>query len=278
VVQSKWYVHPVIAVAVLVNVFVMGLAIADSGDQAALWRLLVEDGIVEWMQFLCFAVTSGLLAFAAVEHWQRHRRVDLVLLALAGLSGIVTLAALEEISWFQRILHIATPEYFAQHNRQGETNLHNLAIGKTGSIHKTILLKLIAIAGLTHNIVLPLLARKRPAIRDFVEKFGLYLPPLSASVIYIALVAISHLVIDHPRKGELGEMFGAVHYLATVFAAYFLGIGYGRRPVFENPADARRVGTLFAMLLVFLLATAWLLSAGAGAGAYLGVHPDGGKG
>jgi len=32
------------------------------------------------------------------------------------------------------------------------------------------------------------------------------------------------------------------------------------------------------MLLVFLLMTGWLLSAGAGAGAYLDVHPDGGKG
>jgi hypothetical protein len=275
VVQNKWYVHPAIAVAVLINVFVMGLAIAWSGDPAKLQRLLVEDGIVEWMQFLCFAVTSGLLAFAAVEHWQRERRIDLPLLALAGLAGIVALAALEEISWFQRILNVATPEYFAQNNRQGETNLHNLAIGEKGSIHKTILLKLIAIAGLTHNIVLPLLARKRPAVRDFVERFGLYLPPLSASVVYIVLVAISHLVIDHPRKGELGEMFGAVHYLATVFVAYFLGIGYGKRPIFETPADSRRVGTLFAMLLVFLLLTGWLLSAGAGAEPYLALHPNG---
>lgn len=274
-VQNKWYVHPAIAVAVLINVFVMGLAIAWSGDPAKLQRLLVEDGIVEWMQFLCFAVTSGLLAFAAVEHWQRERRIDLPLLALAGLAGIVALAALEEISWFQRILNVATPEYFAQNNRQGETNLHNLAIGEKGSIHKTILLKLIAIAGLTHNIVLPLLARKRPAVRDFVERFGLYLPPLSASVVYIVLVAISHLVIDHPRKGELGEMFGAVHYLATVFVAYFLGIGYGKRPIFETPADSRRVGTLFAMLLVFLLLTGWLLSAGAGAEPYLALHPNG---
>jgi hypothetical protein len=275
VVQNKWYIHPAIAVAVLINVFVMVLAVAWSGDAAKLQRLLVEDGIVEWMQFLCFAVTSGLLAFAAVEHWQRERRIDLPLLALAGLAGIVALAALEEISWFQRILNVATPEYFAHNNRQGETNLHNLAIGEKGSIHKTILLKLIAIAGLTHNIVLPLLARKRPAVRDFVERFGLYLPPLSASVIYIVLVAISHLVIDHPRKGELGEMFGAVHYLATVFVAYFLGIGYGKRPIFETPADSRRVGTLFAMLLVFLLLTAWLLSAGAGAEPYLAMHPNG---
>lgn len=277
-VTNKWYGHPVIAVGVILNIFVMGLALYWSGDQAALWRLLVEDGIVEWTQFLCFAVTSGLLAFAAVERWQRAPKIDLVLLAFVGLSGIVALAALEEISWFQRILHIATPEFFVHNNRQGETNLHNLALGEKGSIHKTILLKVIAIVGLTHNIVLPLLARKRPAIRDFVEKFGLYLPPLVPSVIYIVLVAVSHLTIDHPRKGELGELFGAMHYLSTVFAAYFLGVNYGKPPVFENPADRRRVGTLFAMLLVFLLFSGWLLSAGAGAGSYLAIHPDGGKG
>ncbi|TWI63601.1 hypothetical protein IP91_03572 [Pseudoduganella lurida] len=276
--MNKWYGHPVFVVAALINVFVMGLAIVWSGDQAALWRLLVEDGIVEWMQFLCFAVTSGLLAFAAVEHWQRVRRIDLVLLALAGMSLVVALAALEEISWFQRILHIATPDYFVQNNRQGETNLHNLAIGKSGSIHKTILVKLIVLVGLTHNIVLPLLARTRPAIRTFVEKFGLYLPPLWPSVLYVALVILSNVAVDHPRKGELSETFGAMHYLTSVFAAYFLGVNYGRPPIFENLTDRRRVATLFGMLLVFLLLTGWLLSAGAGAGSYLAIHPDGGKG
>lgn len=271
-VTKKWYVHPVIAVGVIINVFVMALAILWSGDSASLWRLLVEDGIVEWMQFLCFAVTSGLLAFLAVEQWQREPKINLQLLAFVGLSLLVALAALEEISWFQRILHIATPEYFQTHNRQSETNLHNLAVGNA-SLHKAVLLKVIAIVGLTHNIILPLLARKRPAIRDFVEKFGLYLPPLSASVVYIVLVAVSHLLIEHPRKGELGEMFGAVHYMVTVFAAYFLGVGYGKAPVFAQAADSRRVSTLFAMLVVFLLFTAWLMSAGAGAPQYMATHP-----
>ena len=165
-------------------------------------------------------------------------------------------------------MHIASPEFFLQNNRQSETNLHNLAMG-SGSIHKNVLLKLIAIVGITHNIILPLLAKKRPGIQRWIENLGLYLPPLSASVIYIALVAASHLLIDHPRKGELGETFGAVHYLTTVFAAYFLGVGYGKPPVFAQAADARRVSTLFCMLMVFLLMTGWLLSAGAGAEAYI---------
>ncbi|MET0321268.1 MAG: hypothetical protein ABW069_11160 [Duganella sp.] len=272
-VSNKWYGHPVIAVGIVINVFVMALALIWANDPPALWRLLVEDGIVEWMQFLCFAMLAGLLAFLAVEQWQRTPKVNLQLLAFVGLAALVALAALEEISWFQRILHIASPEFFLQNNRQSETNLHNLAMG-SGSVHKVLLLKIIAIVGLTHNIILPIVARQRPAVQRWVENLGLYLPPLWPSVIYIVLVAISHLAVDHPRKGELGETFGAVHYLVTVFAAYFMGAGYGKPAVFQNAPDARRVSTLFCMMLVFLLMTGWMLSAGAGASTYIATHPN----
>ena len=262
----KWFSHPVIVTGIAINLFILLLAMAWSGpnDAAQLQRLLVEDGIVEWMQFLCFAMTAGLLAFAAIERWQRSK-FDFVVFALLGMSAVVALAALEEISWFQRILHVQTPEFFQQNNRQAETNLHNIAIGSKGSIHKTILLKLIVLVGLTHNLILPLVARWRPAVRNWVEKMGVYLPPLPAAVIYLVLVILSHLLISHERKGELGEMFGAVHYMATIFAAYFAGLGYGQSTVFENPAEARRGSKLFAVLMVFLLLCAWLLSAGAGA-------------
>jgi hypothetical protein len=271
-VEKKWYIHPVIAVGVLMNIFVMGLALAFAHDHDAMWRLLVEDGIVEWMQFLCFTLLSALLAFLAVEQWQREPKINLQLLAFVFLSALVGLAALEEISWFQRVLHIVPPDFFAQNNRQGETNLHNLAMGKS-SLHKAVLLKIIVIVGLTHTIILPLLARTRPGIRTFVEKFGLYLPPLSASVIYVLLVILSNVLVDHPRKGELGETFGAVHYLTTVVAAYFFGVGYGKKPVFAPSRDSRNIATLFCMVLVFLLLIGWMLSAGAGAGAYIASHP-----
>nr|WP_229520836.1 hypothetical protein [Massilia sp. IC2-476] len=207
-----------------------------------------------------------LLGFAFFERLKRADRGVLELLALGGLSLLCALAALEEISWFQRILNVQSSEYFLQNNRQGETNIHNLAVGD-GSLHKNVLLKLIAIAGLTHNLILPLVARFKPGVRSWVERLGLYLPPLSASIIYLVLVALSHALIEHPRKGELGEMFGAVHYLATVFAAYFAGVQYTRPTLFENPADIRRLSRLFASWMVFLLLLAWLLSAGAGAGA-----------
>lgn len=264
--NRKWLTHPAIATGIAINVFIMALAMIWSGDSKALWRLLGEDGIVEWMQFLCFTVIAGLLGFVFMERLRQTSRSTLELLALGGLSALCALAALEEISWFQRILDVQSSEFFVANNRQGETNLHNLAVG-SGSLHKTVLLKLIFIAGITHNLILPLVARSRPGVRRWVESLGLYLPPLSASVVYLVLVALSHLLIDHPRKGELGETFGAVHYLATVFGAYFAGVAYERAPLFENPADRRRMSTLFAMWMAFLLLVGWMLSAGAGVAA-----------
>ena len=262
--NKKWFLHPAIATGIIINVFVLLLAVAWSGEPAKLNRLLVEDGIVEWMQFLCFSAIAGLLAFAFSEKLKRSDRGVLELLAMGGLSLLCALAALEEISWFPRILDVQSSEFFLQNNRQGETNLHNLAVGE-GSLHKNVLLKLIFIAGITHNLILPIVARFKPGVQRWVESLGLYLPPLSASVPYLVLVALSHALIDHPRKGELGEMFGAVHYMATVFGAYFAGVAYSRPTLFENAADIRRLSKLFALWMLFLLLTGWLLSAGAGA-------------
>jgi hypothetical protein len=264
VLNRKWYSHPVLLTGIAINVFVLLLAVSVKGSGEQLARLLTEDGIVEWMQFLTFAMTAGLLVFAGAERWRRSG-IDLATVGMLGLGFVVAAAAMEEISWFQRILHVQSSEFFQQNNRQGETNLHNLAIGKGGSIHKTIMLKMILLVGLTHNVVLPLLARSRPAIRSFVEKFGGYLPPLPVSLLYLVLVALSHVLIEHPRKGELGEMFGAVHYMSTVFAAYFLGFGYNQPAVFQQPVETGLVDKLFSGLMAFLLLTAWLLSAGAGA-------------
>ena len=257
---SKWSIHPAIVAAIILNIAILGLAFGWSGDKARMFTLLHEDGIVEWMQFLCFTVIAAMLGYVAVDRAIRAPRLNLAVLGIAGVSLVVALAALEEISWFQRVLNVASPEFFIENNRQAETNLHNLALGKA-SFHKTIILKLILVIGLLHNIVLPILARTRPGIRRFVESIGLYLPPLTASITYIVLVALSHLLIDHPRKGELGELFGATHYLSTAFAAYVIGAGYDSPALIDNKTDGRKVTVMFIMVMAFLLLMAWMLTA-----------------
>lgn len=259
--SRNFFLHPVIVTAVGINAFVLALAVVWAGDDTTrLWKLLGEDSLLEWMQFLCFTVLSGLLGFIAIDRWKRQARLSLDVIAIAGLSALVALAALEEISWFQRVFDIGSPDFFLEHNRQNETNLHNMVVGGV-NLHKVILVKLIFIVGITHNVILPLMARTRPAIKRWVESMGIYLPPLSAAFAYLLFVLLGELLIDHPRKGELSEMFGAVHYLSTSFAAYVVGLNYGKPAVIEYQADNRRISVLFAMLLVFLLFVSWLLGA-----------------
>lgn len=249
--------HPVVLAGVCLNLAVVALCLAVNAP--LLDRSTVEDGPLEWLQFLVFTVLAGLLAFIAVERGLRERRLGLASLVIAGLAALVALAALEEVSWFQRVLGFETSEFFDRHNRQGETNLHNLVVFGV-NVHKALLVKLIFLSALTHNLVLPLLARALPRLRATVERFGLYLPPLSAAVAYLLLVVVVEVALDHPRRGEVLEVLGAVHYLSTVFAAYMVGVGYSK-PVFADGPSAARLSLLFVLLLLLLVLVAWLLSA-----------------
>ena len=252
---------PTILTGIVINLVLCFYALLLArNDAEGLGRLLFEDGLAEWLQFLAFTVMAVVLALVAVERFSRARGVSLDAVVVAGCAGVVALAALEEISWFQRVLNIESPEFFRSNNRQGETNLHNITVGGS-SLNKLILVKLIFVVGIVHNLVLPILARRSARLRQFVETWGLYIPPLAAALPYLGLVLLSHLVIRHGRAGELGEAFSAIHYLSTAFAAYGLGVNHARPGMFTAPRDRRYASMLFASLLLLLVFFAWLLAA-----------------
>jgi hypothetical protein len=84
-----------------------------------------EDRLLEWAQALCFAAAAVAIAVAARRARALGRRGAARLFALG--AAACALAFLEEISWGQRVFDWSTPEVLRQVNRQGETNLHNLA-------------------------------------------------------------------------------------------------------------------------------------------------------
>lgn len=84
---------------------------------ATIDRLSVEDGPIETASALCWIIASGLMGTL----FFRTRIVWYLLLAL-----IFFLCFGEEISWGQRIVGFSSPDYFAEHNLQGEFNIHNL--------------------------------------------------------------------------------------------------------------------------------------------------------
>lgn len=257
---NRILLQPAIAAGIAVNAFflMVGLWLFHAGgDRVSPY--LTEDGFVEWMQFLVFASLTFLFAFVAYDRFAQDRRFGLRIAGLLTFATAFAFAALEEVSWFQRVLGMATPEFFARNNRQEETNFHNLMLGDL-NLHKHIMVKMIVAFGVTHNIILPLLVPRYPALRRWVEAVGFYIPPLRVSLFYLAFVLLAETLVAHHRRGELLELFGAVHYLATASAAYLIGVNYSP-PMFKDLVARNRMSVLVALFLVFLVLVAWILGA-----------------
>ena len=88
------------------------------------YLLLQEDGLVENLTVVVWLL-AGVLLFAAA--WVERRRFPRFVFVVGGV--VMTFIAGEEISWGQRILGFATPD-FLSHNTQGEFNVHNLPDGQ----------------------------------------------------------------------------------------------------------------------------------------------------
>jgi hypothetical protein len=119
---SRPLLHAAIACAPLV--FVAGIQGLKLADPIAFVRLVYEDGPVESLQFLSYALASGFAVAIATVFLRRGERLLGTLYAVLGLGlGFV---ALEEIAWGQRLLDFRTPEFFTRRNVQRELTLHNL--------------------------------------------------------------------------------------------------------------------------------------------------------
>lgn len=83
-----------------------------------------------------------------------------------GLALVCFGFAGEEISWGQHWFGWDSPGYFAENNRQGETNFHNVNI-HFGRVVKSILTLAIIVGG----IIMPLRRAKRPASQFGPQRF-----------------------------------------------------------------------------------------------------------
>ncbi|MEL6354037.1 MAG: hypothetical protein AAFR58_20130 [Cyanobacteria bacterium J06627_28] len=89
--------------------------------------LALEGSLVETLSAIFFFVGSAVFGtkFYGILR-QRFPNKFLVMLGLGFLTIIFFVIAMEEVSWFQRILAFDTPETFSK-NLQGEFNIHNFA-------------------------------------------------------------------------------------------------------------------------------------------------------
>ncbi|WP_324751932.1 hypothetical protein [Roseovarius sp. Pro17] len=161
-----------------------------------------EDGPVEYGTALFLLIASGIMARHAASLWRQGRRGAALLTGIYGLMFFM--AAGEEVSWGQRIIGWESGEFFQQHNKQDETNLHNLMIGDV-HLTKSLFGPVLTICILLYLVGLPLIYPKGGRIAALADAMAVPVPWLKhAAIALIASLIIA--VLDVDRKWEVYEL------------------------------------------------------------------------
>ncbi|MFN4089047.1 MAG: hypothetical protein ACK4QW_08405 [Alphaproteobacteria bacterium] len=178
-----------------------------------------ELGFIELGTAALLLVAVVLLALQSRRMFVHGERWNGALLAVLAVGGFLFMG--EEISWGQWFFRWDSPDWFLQHNAQGETNLHNLTFVKK-DIAKWIVVLGIAVFGL----IMPL--RGGPRVGR-IGPFDRRLLPTHACVPVAALVVASHLVVKLTwwfMGLELEPLIGIDVREATEFYVAMFGLIY----------------------------------------------------
>jgi hypothetical protein len=85
-----------------------------------------EDNLIEWGSALLLFGSCFIAAFSSIKYKHTLNNSKAIKVSLSLLSFVFFIIAMEEISWFQRVFEIKTPEMF-EGSSQNEMNLHNFA-------------------------------------------------------------------------------------------------------------------------------------------------------
>jgi hypothetical protein len=88
--------------------------------------LSLEDGLIEWGSALLLFGSCIIVAISFSKSRNVLNISKVTQLSIAILSFVFFVIAMEEVSWFQRVLEIEAPKIF-DGNAQHEMNLHNFA-------------------------------------------------------------------------------------------------------------------------------------------------------
>ena len=237
--------RPVVGLYVLLAAMlaILTLSLTAPGAYAALVR---EDGVVEWLTALGLLATASALAARYRERARRRGpawRGVVLTAAAAALFGFG-----EEISWGQRIVGYAVAEgsLLDTYNLQGETNVHNLAVGGW-KVNKVVFTWGLGLVLLAYFVAYPLATRRRPRLRAYaLRRYGVPAPD-GESVVVAALAGAVAQAIPLSRSSEAFELVLPVLALVTVLQWRGAGAASARAasdgaersgPVTRRPAAA----------------------------------------
>lgn len=139
-----------------VTVFAVWCAWLFSRNPQIFNALSLEDGPFEWLSAFFLFVAAAFFALLAIGQLASARsgggrQAWLAFFAGGFFAFIFFVVGMEEISWMQRVFHVATPEAFIELNDQKEFNFHNMSTGVSELVYYCgafVLLVLVPFAGL----------------------------------------------------------------------------------------------------------------------------------
>lgn len=206
--KTDIYLYLILFVVVLIGVFV-----GRSNPELFIESYVPEDGIVEYVTAFLLLACSTLL----FRRWfklksSKHSTWKIMMLLYAAM---LIFGFGEEISWGQRIFGFETPAPLEEINTQDEFNFHNIKIFGV-KINKLIFSQLFSLIMLFYFTAVPLLYRKKEAIRDLFNRFAIPIPKWHHAIaIIVGGILVS--LIGPEKKWELFELtFGVVAFLIVL--------------------------------------------------------------
>ncbi len=200
-----------VGLAIVLGTYVCGFVLLYV-DKEAFHAYTQEDHFVEWLQVVVIVIMSAY-SFAMSHAFSRTERGRAAKRLWLFLGFLLIFGIMEEISWGQRILGIESPEWFLKHNRQGETNVHNLVIYGV-NINKLVFGTILGGLMGVYLVVVPLLHRFNARFKNFINRWGV---PVAQNYQIILFIANSIIVELHRSlSGKVGELFEFCNYFTCL--------------------------------------------------------------
>jgi hypothetical protein len=228
----------IVEVIILLIILTYGLVLLHQDKEAFLFWIR-EDGLVEWLTFAVLIVMSAFsftmcLAFSRSGGEGRARKVWLFL------GFLFLFGAMEEISWGQRILGIESPEWFLKHNRQFETNVHNLVIYGV-NLNKVVFGRFLGFIVLIYMLPMPILYRLTKRFKNFINKWVIPIPQNYQILLFIIINIILQLHLGLTKKvSEMRELATCFLFFLVLIHPFndqifpLKGLSFLRRIVFSK--------------------------------------------
>jgi len=195
----------VLGAALIISVL-YGISLRYISGPGAFKEFVREDGFVEYATVF-FLFAGSIVCLSRGIHYCRIKNY-LPLITWWLLAFLLFFAAGDEISWGQRIFGIESGEFFLRHNKQAETNIHNLIVaGK--SVNLIIFSRLVLIVLIIYFVLGRVMVKRVKFIRSLALRFAVPLPT-NRHIILMFIGSVLIATINLAKGSELNELSFAV--------------------------------------------------------------------